>query len=93
MNWELIDFEIDLINELFKNGEMTQGEYEDRVFKIFEKELEEEKKPMKTKTKVTLVLSKNNLERLNEYIAKNNIRFAPLMRDLVVKYLNEKGLK
>ena len=44
MNWELIDFEIDLINELFKNGEMTQGEYEDRVFKIFEKELEEEKK-------------------------------------------------
>lgn len=48
---------------------------------------------MKTRTKVTLVLSKNNLERLNEYIAKNNIKFAPLMRDLVVKYLNEKGLK
>lgn len=44
MNWTNIDFEIDLINELFKLGEMTQSEYEERVFKIFEKELDEEKK-------------------------------------------------
>lgn len=43
MNWTNIDFEIDLVNELFALGEMTQSEYEERVFKIFEKELGKDK--------------------------------------------------
>lgn len=43
MNWSNIDFEIDLVNELFALGEMTQSEYEERVFKIFEKEIEKDK--------------------------------------------------
>lgn len=35
MNWSNIDFEIDLVNELFELGEMTQSEYEERVFKKY----------------------------------------------------------
>lgn len=48
---------------------------------------------MKTRIKVQLPMSKNNLDRLNDYITKNNLRFAPMVRDLIVKYFDKKDLK
>ena len=48
---------------------------------------------MKKRTKVQLTIKENNLERLNNYLTQNNLRFAPLVRDLIEKYFNKKGLK
>lgn len=48
---------------------------------------------MKKRIKAQLPMSEINLDRLNSYLLRNDIKFASLVRNLIVKYFDKKDLR